>query len=148
MIKDTLKNAESYYNISSNLKIGFEWLRNTDLESISDGKYVINDNIYANVQSYDTKEDAPFEAHRKYIDIQYMIVGEECAEFTDYKNCETVIEYDGEKDIEFMECKGDKDKQILRSGEFFVFFPHDAHKPALDSGMKRFVKKVIVKVMV
>ena len=74
MIKDKLTNADTYYGISERLKQGFEWLKNNDLLNIPDGRYLIDgEKIFANVQSYITKDDAPYEAHRRYADIQYMI---------------------------------------------------------------------------
>ena len=78
MIKDKLLNSSAYYNLSERIKIGLFWLENTDLKNIADGKYLIDgDNVYASVQTYDTKDDVKYESHRRYIDIQYMIDGEE-----------------------------------------------------------------------
>ena len=71
--------------------------------NIKDGRYEISDCLYANVQTYNTKDDAPYEAHRDYIDIQYMVIGEEQSGVTDYSNCFTKEEYNKEKDIEFLE---------------------------------------------
>ena len=101
MIKDILDNAETYYGISENLKTGFEWLKNNDLESIKNGRYVINDNVYANVQDYTTKDDALYEAHKEYIDIQYMVKGKELIGISDIKNCKIREPYDSDKDIAF-----------------------------------------------
>ena len=136
MIKDSINNAETYYKISENVKKGFEWIKNNDLPNLPDGRYEISDKIYANLQSYMTKDDAPYEAHRDYIDIQYMVKGEEISGFTDYSNCSTTEQYNNIKE-EF--CK-------ITEGEFFVFFPHDAHKPAIKVDKNKNVKKVIVKV--
>ncbi len=148
MIKDKLKNAESYYGISARLKKGFEWLKSTDLRNLRDGKYFIEgDKIFANVQSYWTKETAPYEGHRKYIDIQYMIDGAEKIGVVDYSKCSTIENYDNEKDIEFLESSNNE-FQILNTEEFLVFFPQDAHQPALTNSEKQFVKKVIVKVKI
>ena len=146
MIKDTLTRAEAYYKISQNLKKGFEWIKKNDLKKLADGRYEIDDKIYANVQTYLTKDDAPYEAHREYIDIQYMIVGEELSGVTDYSNCSTTEEYNKEKDIEFLSCNLPEQFYKIQKGEFFVFFPHDAHKPALKVSENKSVKKVIVKV--
>ena len=88
MIKDNLKYANLYYGISEGLKQGFEWLKHNSLENMSDGKYNISENIYANIQSYETKDNALYEAHRKYIDIQYMISGEEFIGQANYLECE------------------------------------------------------------
>ena len=149
MIKDKLEHAGTYYGISARLKQGFEWLKNNDMVNMPDGKHIIDgDKIFANVQSYDTKDDAPFEGHRKYIDIQYMINGEEKVVVTDYSNCSTTEEYNEEKDIEFLKSNVNAHYQVLEQGDFLVFFPQDAHQPALDNNKKRFVKKVIVKVAI
>lgn len=146
MIKDNIKRAETYYNISENLKKGFEWIKNNDLKNMTDGRYEISDKIYANLQSYTTKDDAPYEAHRDYIDIQYMIKGAERSGVTDYSNCSVKEEYNKEKDIEFLNCNSEEKFYELLENEFFVFFPHDAHKPALKINENKNVKKVIVKV--
>ena len=146
MIKDKLSNAKTYFGISENLRRGFEWLINNDLVNMADGKHVIDgENIFANVQSYETKDTAPFEGHRKYIDIQYMIKWKEKVGVTDYTNCITKEAYNIEKDIEFLDSEK-KIYQILEEGDFLIFFPQDAHQPALNPDEKLFVKKVIVKV--
>ena len=148
MIKDKLENAEVYYPLSERLKLGFMWLKSTDLENIFDGRYVIDGNdIYANVQSYETKDDALFEAHREYIDIQYMIKGCETIGVSNYLEGETVEEYNKEKDIEFLNCKG-SDNLTLKEEEFVILYPQDAHKPSIKYNKKQNVKKVVVKVSI
>lgn len=146
MIKDSINNAETYYNISENLKKGFEWIKSNDLKNMPDGRYEISDKIYANLQSYLTKDDAPYEAHRDYIDIQYMVIGEELSGVTGYSNCSKTEVYNKEKDIEFLKCDSKEEFFRIKEGEFFVFFPHDAHKPAIKINENKNVKKVIVKV--
>ncbi len=149
MIKDTLKNAQIYYPISDKLKKGFEWLKSQDLENIEPKKYIIDgDDVWANVQEYETKDDAKYETHRKYIDIQYMIQGREFVGVTDKINCTTCDEYNPESDLEFMDINVKEDYQILNEGDFLVFFPTDAHKPSINPDEKSKVKKVIVKVAV
>ncbi len=147
MIKDKLVNAETYYGISDRLKQGFEWLKNTDLENLADGRYYIDgEKLFANVQSYETKDEAPYEAHRKYADIQYMVKGVEKVGVTHYSNCSTETEYNEEKDIEFLECNICDFHEVLEEGDFLVFYPQDAHQPSLNPDKKLNVKKVIVKV--
>lgn len=149
MIKDKLVNAGTYYKLSERLQKGFQWLAKTDLKQLEDGKYIIDgNNIFANVQSYNTKDDAPYEAHRRYIDIQYMVEGEEKVGVTDYSVCSVKEEYNENNDIEFLYCEENSAYQTLEEGSFLVFFPHDAHQPALISGKKQLVKKVIVKVAI
>ena len=147
MIKDRLKNAKTYFGISEELKKGFEWIEKNDLDNIEDGKYIIDgDNIYANVQTYETKDGALYEAHKKYIDIQYMINGEERIGVCDYSDCKTKEKYSEDKDIEFLEGYGHY--ETIKNGEFLVLFPQDAHQPSLNYKEKKRVKKVVVKVKI
>ena len=149
MIKDRLENSDNYKNISEGIRKGFNWLKNIDLLKIDDGRYDIEgDSIYANVQTYDTKETALFEAHKKYIDIQYMIKGEELVGVAPYTDCQITETYDENRDIEFMNCCGRCWHETLNEGDFLIFFPNDAHQPSLISGEKRRVKKVVVKVRI
>ena len=147
------KNIKMLFNfdcISENIKKGFEWLKANDLHSLAEGKYEIsNDDIYANVQIYETKFDAKYEAHRKYIDIQYVIKGVEKIGVTDINNCETCVEYDENKDLEFYNIKKQEEFVELSEGYFTVFFPQDAHKPSIACGEeKSIVKKVVVKIRI
>ena len=147
MIKDKLANAHTYYGLSDRMHKAFEWLKNNDLVNMPDGKHLIDgEHIFANVQTYLTKDDAPYEGHRKYADIQYMIKGREKVGLTDYKNCSIIEEYDTDRDIEFLKNDSKDNYQILEESDFLVFYPQDAHQPALDLDEKLMVKKVIVKV--
>lgn len=147
MIKDRLENAKTYYSLSENLKKGLLWLENTDLKNISDGKYeIVGEEVYASVQTYDTKQDADYESHRNYIDIQYMIDGCEKIGVTDIKNCTTTIEYDFQRDLEFYKINSPEEYITLPKGCFTILFPHDAHKPSISLEEKTTVKKVVVKV--
>lgn len=147
MIQDKLTNAKTYYGLSARMQQAFEWLQNSDLTNMPDGKHVIDgEHIFANVQTYFTKDDAPYERHRKYADIQYMIKGCERIGVTNYHNCSTIEEYNVDKDIEFLKNNSSDKYQMLEEGEFLVFYPQDAHQPALNPNEKFNVKKVIVKV--
>src|SRR5580704_4265576 len=80
MIFDKIENYAIYENISPLIKKAFEYLKQTDFSGMENGKYVVDgDDVFAILQEYDTKNDAhaKLEAHRKYIDVQYIISGEE-----------------------------------------------------------------------
>ena len=148
MIKDKLENAQIYYGISERLKEGFIWLKSQNLKTIEPNKYQLSNDLYANVQQYLTKDNAKYEAHRKYIDIQYMITGNEEVGYCSKDDCCSYTEYNSESDLEFLECNNNENRQILNEGEFMVFFPNDAHKPSIKNGNNAVVKKVVVKVPV
>ena len=150
MIYDSLENCEQYYDLDK-LKIGFEFLKNTDLNSLKDGSYEIEgDIVFANVQSLKTKpkSDKKWEVHRKYIDIQYVIKGFECMGFGLLKDFKTVKEhYDIQRDVEFLD--GEKYSFVnVKEGDFTVFYPNDVHAPMLAVNEPIDIKKVIVKIAI
>lgn len=124
---------------------GLVYLKSVDFSKIDDGRHEINENMYVNVQTYQTKDDALFEAHRDYIDIQYVIEGEEKIGVTDYSTCSEAVAYDKEKDIEFL--NGEGEYYPLRAGEYMVLYPEDAHKPSISLNNQSTVRKAVVKVL-
>lgn len=147
MIFDSIKNASIYEKDDERLKKGFDFILKNDLKNFENGKYEIDGTkIFANIQEYETKESGLFEAHKKYIDIQYIIKGFEKIEVNDIENLEKTIEYDEEKDVMFFNGTGSFIK--IKEGYFTVFYPHDGHKPCITDTNKSTVKKVVVKILV
>ena len=147
MIKDNLNNAAKYYNLSERIKIALEYLQENDLRFLDDGKYSIDgEDIYMNVQKYQTKVSDKLESHRKYIDIQYMVKGQENMGVTPINGLNVVEEYNEEKDIIFYNgaCK----KELVKENEFIIFYPEDAHLPCQIVDKPSIVKKVVVKIKI
>ena len=149
MIFDNLENAEPYYPLSKKIKEAFQFIKSTDWKNLKPGKYELNEDIFANLQEYYTKnpKDTEFEVHRKYYDIQYVISGEEKMSFGCLENLKVTKEYDETKDVAFGECPSSS--VIVQEGYFTFFAPKDAHKPCLNvSKENKKVKKVIVKIKI
>ena len=128
---------------------GLCYLVSTDFSSIDDGRHEINEYAYVNIQTYQTKDDALFEAHKEYIDIQYVIEGEEKIGVANVDDCKTAISYDKEKDIEFLNLKTNKSTYYpLTKGEYMILYPQDAHKPSIALKSKSTVRKAVVKVKI
>ena len=125
---------------------GLNYLSTTDFTKVEDGRHDLTDYLYANIQTYQTKEDALFEAHRDYIDIQYIISGEEKISVTDYSSCTEAVAYDKEKDIEFL--NGEGEYYPLKEGEYMILYPQDAHKPSISLNNQSTVRKAVVKVRI
>jgi YhcH/YjgK/YiaL family protein len=129
----------------------FEYLKNTDLKSLENKRHDIDgDNIYAIVSEYLTKniEDAKFEAHKKYVDIQYVISGSEQMSVTPATKLGEVLQpYDETKDLEFMTVSESTD-YVATPERFFLFFPSDLHRPSVKIGENAQVKKIVVKVKI
>jgi len=148
MILDTLDNYELYSSINERIAKGFAFLRNTDLDAITSGRHDIEgDTIFALVQEYPTKplNECKLESHQRYIDIQYMIRGEELMGVTT-KNNQVVIEQNPERDYIFYE--GDTSLVLVKQGMFTIFFPDDIHQPCVQVRSPSEVKKVVIKVLI
>ena len=148
MILDTLENYQLYNAINERIAKGFDFLRTTDLDSLPSGKHDIEgDTIFALVQEYQTKplEDCKLESHKKYIDIQYVIRGEEMMGITTQNN-QKIIEVNEEKDYTFYE--GTTSLVRVSKGMFTIFFPDDLHQPCVQTKTISEVKKVVIKVLI
>jgi len=146
MILDTLQNAQLYKNLDENLSLGLEYLQNTDFSSLEMGKYEIKgDEVFAILQSYDTKEvsDCRLEAHQKYVDIQYMVSGNEIMGVVPFANQE-ISEDLPENDVTFY--KGAGLPILVEEGSFTIFFQTDVHAPGIKIETSTKIIKVVVKV--
>lgn len=150
MILDTLANAQRYFFLGPKFEKAFLYLQQTDFSTLEKGKYEIDGkDIFFMVNEYDTIDAAgeQMEAHKKYIDIQYMVTGEELVGH-DYLKAQTPSKaYDEEKDFMLF---GEKPAFFtkLSAGNFGVFFPTDLHMPNLKVEASVPVKKIVVKVSV
>jgi YhcH/YjgK/YiaL family protein len=143
--------AASYYKHKERWDKAFSFLKSNDLSKLEVKRYEIDgDNIYAPVSEYLSKneEDAKFEAHRKYIDIQYVISGTELMSVAPLSQKKDILSpYDAEKDVEFMTV-GKSNSSIATQERFFIFFPSDIHRPGLKVDGNSPIKKIVVKVKV
>lgn len=149
MIFDTLKNCENYYALHPRFEQAFSFLKKATQEEIPAGKYdILGDELYAIVQEYSTRveEDGEFEGHRNYIDIQYVLSGEETVFTKDINQAVSSKAYSGEYDAEFFDSVENPCKLILQQGDFAIFFPHDLHQPCMAVSQSVPVRKIVVKV--
>lgn len=149
MIFDSLSNIGFYKGLNDRYAKAVEFLSQSNLVDLAVGKYEIDGkDVYANVMEYDTIpwEEAIYEAHKHYSDIQFIIVGEELMSFEPTANLIPSGEYNEEKDvIKFTnEIRGID--FVVKAGEFLVFQPQDGHKPKAMNGKPSYVKKVVVKI--
>ena len=128
-----------------------EFLRQVRPEALKEGRVEIaGDQAYALVQLYETRAGEPkFEAHRKYLDIQYMAEGDEVIGWAFIDRMAVDTTYNEAKDV----CLGhvppaEMTPVRLSAGQMAVLYPSDAHAPKLAAGAPMAVKKIVVKVAV
>lgn len=148
MIYDKLDNIETYEGISPDILLGLKWLRDVNPDIVS-GVYEINPRVKAIVSEYTTKEinGNGYEAHREFIDIQYLIKGVERISSLPLEYLKESKTYDEEIDAAFYVERGIKPQDLfLGNGYFAILFPQDGHMPCLCTNEPVEVKKVVVKV--
>lgn len=152
MVFDSLKNCELYYGMHPRFREAFDFIKKALAENLAVGKYEIDGkNLYASVQEYTAKleSEAKAEAHKNYIDIQFIISGTEVIEGFDIDKATPKSEYNDIKDVMFYQDNKNSNKGILADNEYGIFFPHDVHKPGMClQGKQDTVKKIVVKVKV
>jgi YhcH/YjgK/YiaL family protein len=143
--------AVSYFKNRERWDKAFNFLKSHDLSNMEVKRYDIDgDNLYAPISEYITKnpEDAKYEAHQKYIDIQYVISGKELIGIAPASKLKEVLApYDASKDVELMSVDGGVNHNA-DPGKFFILFPDDLHSPGLKDGENSPVRKVVVKVKI
>lgn len=147
MIYDNLRNCSLYFSFSEKLEKALSYLSSTNFTNVEAGRYDIDgENVYALVSEYNTKplSAAKWESHRKYIDVQFMVIGKEKMGYTEAKKVITLEEYNSDKDYTIH--KGEGNFLNAEEGHFAIFFPTDIHMPGVAINIPKPVKKVVVKV--
>lgn len=148
MICDQLCNSAVYEVMSPALAKAFQYLKTVNLDNLPGSRYEIDgDNIFAFSSAYETLPAAErkLEAHHDYLDIQYMVAGEESMGYIPTEGLEEEAPY--KPDIVFYNT--DQDVLIpAQAGTFMIFFPQDGHRPGCTWKAPSQVTKVVVKVAV
>lgn len=148
MIIDHISHIEKYQCFGPGFESGIRFLvqhQNDPAQPVA--RYKLDDNVDVMVNQYKTKypEEVNFEAHNKYIDVQFMLKGNE---LVGWAPREKLSEISAAPDKDFYELFGESDYFPLREGYFMIFFPEDAHQPGLVMDHPEQVTKIVLKIRV
>jgi YhcH/YjgK/YiaL family protein len=138
-----------YTSISPRLAKGLKYIQETDFSAMIAGKYELDgENLFAIVSEYETKalKDCALEAHRQYIDIQYILSGTEIIGVNTLRNQIPSKAYDAKDDYALY--ADDSSHLKMDPGKFAIFFPEDIHMPGVQLDSPQKIRKVIVKVKI
>lgn len=148
MILDTFENKEKYYSLHKDFKEAFEFLENSLMEQPELGKHEIKgDELFASVQAYETSNDGQWEAHRAYIDIQFIMNGQEIIEWA---NLEDAAKKVYQKENDFLDCGPVKkySECKMEKGYFMILWPEDLHRPKCVYDESCNVNKIVMKILI
>ncbi len=148
MILSSLSQSSRYASLHPLFQRTFDYIRDTDLFALAPGRYNIDgDDLIAIVEQVPgrAREVARLEAHRRYIDIQLVLEGDEQMGWKPLEDCfNPVSEHSMERDIRFFHDVP-ASWVAVPPDHFCIFFPEDAHAPLIGGGQ---IRKVIFKVAV
>jgi biofilm protein TabA len=152
MILDTLDQADQYTAISPRFKKAFDFLKKVNSDTPV-GRYDIDgEEIFAFVQNHSTRylDKCQYEAHRKYIDLHYMVRGRELVYWAPLPLLEdhVTFPFSEEDDAALYSVIPEGMSYGLREGEFTLLFPQDGHVPSCNWGEPVEILKVVVKIKV
>lgn len=139
-IEDVKKDFPKVYN----------FMQIYNLQELLEQRYDLGDDEYVNVESYDTFEfqNRRYESHKKYIDIQCIIVGRENIIVEPIQNLEILEVYNEEKDIAFYSNTVRGTDCYMETGEMLLLMPQDGHMPCVSIDKTAHVKKAVFKLKV
>lgn len=144
MLKITnLQDLKKYFNVPEE---ALQFLANAT-KATENGKYPFTPDCFINVMDCQTKNDdtAMMEAHDKFVDVQFMIDGEEKIYYTDRTPLELGEAYNEAKDRCFYKWEK-ADVVTYKTGEAVVLYPIEAHLPGRAVTEEMTVKKAVMKV--
>ena len=130
------------------MEVATRFLEDRSWEGLPRGRHPIQgDDIYALIVEMNSRSmgGAQFEAHRKYIDIHYLVDGAETIGFAPTKNLRIARPYEESDDAELYDQPADFQKLSLLPGRFAVFLPGDGHLPGCHLESELRLKKVVIK---
>ena len=153
MIVAKLEHITGQIAPTPHMQRALDFLRRMRGADLPDGRVEIDgDQVFALVQSYETvaaSDPVLFEAHRKYVDVQYVAAGQEVIGWASTDHLTVTADYDAANEAWFGAARAaDTTFVRLAAGELAVLYPNDGHAPRLAAGAPTAVKKIVVKVAV
>ena len=120
------------------------------MSSLELGRYDIDEDNYFVISSYMTKDetDCKLESHKKYIDVQMLLDGQEKIKVADISLFKVKDEYNEEPDCMFYYSGEWLKDNILVPGKYLIFYPNDAHMPGIMVDSPSKVKKIVIKIKI
>jgi len=145
---DKTEFARQYHANKAYWDKAFSFLKEHDLNTMAAGKYPIDGtNVFATITADPSKDfdKTQWESHRKYIDLQCIIAGDERMGKYPFTQLTVTKPYDETRDV--ANYSGDGKVYDVPAGTFMIFFPSDAHRPNITPGGNKVVKKIVIKVL-
>ncbi len=149
MIFSSIYSNDDFSAYPAAIRRVIDYLKSNDFVNMETGVYDLEGkDIYVQVMDAETgpvSEKRP-ESHEKYLDVQFLVTGEEKLGFTPNTGAYEVDEFIEERDLIFYKKVENEGFVYAVPGCFSIFFPQDIHRPAVAADQPMTIRKVVVKV--
>ena len=149
MVFGNIRDLKDYGYLEEEVLKCFAYAKEHDLLSYEKGSHEIEgDNLFVNIVEYETTtpENRFWEAHKKYLDLHFMLKGPEQIDVNFIDNMEQKEFVD--KD-DFLPLEGEANSHVvLTEGDFLLCYPKDAHRTAVQVNTPAVIKKAIFKIKI
>jgi YhcH/YjgK/YiaL family protein len=133
MILDRIDNVRFYQNLSPNLKIALDYIKNLKVVDLKPGKINLANGVSVTSFIYMGKDisNVKFESHRTHLDLEYIVKGVELVQIAHPDLLRLKEAYDPSKDVKYYHDAETYNQFKLNEGYFVIYYPDDAHKVGL-----------------
>lgn len=148
MIYASWDERERFYAMHPLFKAAFDFIGQCRQQRPAVGEVELDGRrLFVLVQQYTSMPpEAPgWEGHRQYIDIQYILSGQECNGWAPLRSAAPGAVYD--ENIDLLRCQAEPSFWLpLHQDQFAIYYPEDLHKPKCMLEAACPVEKLVVKV--
>jgi biofilm protein TabA len=153
MIVGELLSITTQAALNSRIVQALNFLSGTQLAELPDGQIEIaGSQVFAILSTYHTHpiaETIEIEGHRKYLDFQYIVQGEELIGWVPETAVPAKSPYDDKREAWLGRLPAGELSWIrLTSGLGMLLYPDDGHAPQYAPGEPSLVRKIVVKIAV
>ena len=152
MILTTVSQLNRFTSLNPNFAKAFAALAELAAAPFMKGRHDVDgDKVYINAAEYDTRpvEVSGMEHHKRYIDVMWMVSGQETIGVCDTSELtEFTMAYSEKDDAALAKLVPVYTEVKIKAGDVVILFPEDAHAPSMQLDGLSHVQKLIAKVEV
>ena len=144
MIKITsIDEIKKYFNVPEE---AIDFIKGATVDT-ENKRYEFGEKCFINVQNVSTACETPLmEAHEIFVDVQYLISGEERIYYVPKAGLNIQTPYSEKGDGALYDFDEKSESVCYKSGEAIILYPEDAHLPNRAVNEPMPIKKAVVKV--
>lgn len=135
-------------DIDKRIKNAIGYLQGLKIDDTKVGQYQVDEGFYYRIHCYQTRpeNDCEFESHKRYVDIQYIVKGEEAVDICDISRLKIKRKYDIERDVTIWNEPQQFSRVTLSENNYLILYPEYAHRGGVLSNQESQVVKVVAKI--